>query len=76
MGMNFGAIGWQIYNTGALSNRYVNVSSQDEYQLNCTLNFRDPTDDIIANMRDLMFRIAMASADTNDPATIHTIPAQ
>ena len=75
MHMDFGAIGFQIYNQGALSNRYVNTSSTYE-GLNCTLNFGDPTDDIISNMRELMFRTAMASADINHPADLHNVPAR
>ncbi|KAL8665656.1 MAG: hypothetical protein Q9168_007658 [Polycauliona sp. 1 TL-2023] len=63
--MNFGGIGFQIFNEGALSNRYVNAADKLQY-LNCSLSFRDPMDDIIADIRELMFRTAIASAETND----------
>ena len=72
MHMNFGGIGYQISNEGALSNRYVNTSEKLRY-LNCSMSFRDPTDDIIAAMRELMFRTALASAQ---PANLQSVTAQ
>ncbi|KAI4244058.1 MAG: hypothetical protein L6R42_010563, partial [Xanthoria sp. 1 TBL-2021] len=63
--MNYGSIGYQIFNEGALSNRYVNASNRLE-RLNCSMSFRDPTDDIIADIRELMFRTAIASAESKD----------
>ncbi|KAL8787562.1 MAG: hypothetical protein Q9213_002124 [Squamulea squamosa] len=59
--MNFGAIGYQIFNEGAISSRYVNASGRLR-SLNCSMAFRDPTEDIIADFRELMFRTAIASA--------------
>ena len=68
--------GYDIISTDALSNRLVNVAYDAQGNLSCKLTFRDPTDDIIANMRDLMFRTAVASADTTKPENIHSVPAQ
>ncbi|KAL8995845.1 MAG: hypothetical protein Q9169_004497 [Polycauliona sp. 2 TL-2023] len=63
--MDYGSIGYQIFNHGALSNRYVNAA--DELQnLSCSMSFRDPTEDIIADIRELMFRTAIASAEAKD----------
>lgn len=74
MHMNFGAIGFQIFNEGALSNRYVDSGVLET--LNCTMSFRDPTDDIIAGIRELFFRTALASADATRPADVQRITAQ
>lgn len=60
--MNYGAIGYQIFNEGALSNQYLNASKYLK-SLNCSMSFFDPTDDIVAAIRELMFRTAMASAN-------------
>lgn len=63
--MDFTSIGYQIFNEGALSNRYVNASNRLE-RLSCSMSFRDPTDDIIADIRELMFRTAIASGESKD----------
>lgn len=63
--MNYGSIRYQIFNEGALSNRYVDASDRLE-SLECSMSFRDPTDDIIADIRELMFRTAIASAESKD----------
>lgn len=62
LSMNYGAIGYQIFNEGALSNQYLNASKYLK-SLNCSMSFFDPTDDIVAAIRELMFRTAMASAN-------------
>lgn len=62
MNYNDHEIGYQIFNEGALSNQYLNASKYLE-SLNCSMSFFDPTDDIVAAIRELMFRTAMASAN-------------
>lgn len=63
--MNYGAITYQIFNEGAISSRYVNAAGRLE-SLNCSMAFQDPTDHIIADIRELMFRTAIASAHPED----------
>lgn len=71
--MSFGAIGYQIFVAGPLANRYLNIT----HDLNCDLNFRDPMDDVVADIRELMFRTALASANlTSVPTDLHHVPAQ
>lgn len=67
--MNFGAIGYQIFNQGALSNRYLNASKYLK-RLECSMSFLDPTDDIVAAIRELMFRTAIASANGTQAADV------
>ncbi|KAL8749203.1 MAG: hypothetical protein Q9184_006900 [Pyrenodesmia sp. 2 TL-2023] len=74
MRMNYGSIGFQIFNEGALSNRYVDSGILET--LNCTMSFRDPTDDIIAGIRELFFRTAIAAANGTRPADVQHVTAQ
>ncbi len=74
MQMNYGAIGFQIFNEGALSNRY--VDSGVIKSLECSISFRDPTDDIIAGIRELFFRTAIASANETRSEDVQRITAQ
>lgn len=73
--MNFGAIGYQIYNEGAVSNRYLNASKQLK-SLNCSMSFLDPTDDIVAAIRELMFRTAVTSANGTQAADVQHFTAK
>ena len=75
LSMNYGAIGYQIFNEGALSNHYLNTS-KDLKELDCSVSFRDPTDDIIAAIRELMFRAAIASANDTQAADVQHVTAQ
>ena len=71
------AITWELRVNGPLVSRYVNMTGQPSAQLNCTLNFVDPTEDILTDIRGLMFRTAMASADLSQrPADLHRVVAQ
>lgn len=67
--MNFGSIRYQIFNQGALSNRYLNASTYLK-RLDCLMTFLDPTDDIIAAIRELMFRTPIASANNTQAADV------
>lgn len=73
--MNYATTGYQVYNQGALSNRYLKASN-DLRSINCTLAFRDPTEDIIAAARELMFRAAIASANSTQPANVQRVAAK
>ena len=67
--MNYGTIGDQIFGYGPLYNRYL-YESNDLTNLQCTMAFIDPTDDIIADIRELMFRTAIASAKVTKAADV------
>lgn len=67
--MNYGSIGYQILGYGALYNRYLDESN-DLTTLQCNMTFTDPTDDIIADIRELMFRTAIASANVTKAADV------
>ena len=63
---SLGTDGYELLTTGATSNRYavLNASSNLPYT-NCTVAFRDPSADILAAVRDLTFRTAVAAAADN-----------
>ena len=73
--MNFGAIGYQIYNEGALSNRYLDPTQNLE-SLTCSMVFSDPTNDILASVRELMFRTALASVKGSQAVRVQKISAK
>ena len=75
MSMDFGAIGFQIFNEGALANRYLN-SSINATNLNCSLTFSDPMSDLIGDIRELMFRTSLASATTSEVDNVQHATAQ
>ena len=71
--LNFlGADGYELLTTGATSNQYavLDMNSNLPY-VNCTLSFRDPSDDILAAIRDLTFRTAIAAAAADSTDTQH-----
>lgn len=70
--MDYGAIGYQLQNQGALANQYLNTSDNLR-ELERSLSFRDPTDDILADMRELMFRTALRSAQAVDMQQVTTL---
>ncbi|KAL9632908.1 MAG: hypothetical protein Q9204_003612 [Flavoplaca sp. TL-2023a] len=70
--MDYGAIGYQIQNQGALANQYLSTSDNLR-ELEYSLSFRDPTDDILADMRELMFRTAVRSAQAADVQQVTTL---
>ena len=57
-----GAVGYELSTTGATANRYVQSDSIDDID-NCTLAFTDPTQELLAAARQLMFRTAIAAAN-------------
>lgn len=70
-----GAIGWDIETTGSTSNQFVQsnstIGSEDLSQ--CNLAFTDPTGNLIANARELMFRTAIAATNSSN---VRSVPAQ
>ena len=68
-----GSRGYEVLTTGATSNRYAVLegsnsdSDSDNYLgLDCSLFFTDPSNDIIAAVRDMMFRTAISAANSSD----------
>lgn len=55
-------VDYWIENKGAVSNRYLN-SSKYLQTLYCSMSFLNPTDNIIAAFRELMFRTVIASTN-------------
>ena len=62
-----GAEGYELLTTGATSNRYavLDMSSPTPH-VDCTVSFTDPSNDILAAVRELMFRTAIAAANSSD----------
>ncbi|KAH8778373.1 hypothetical protein F5882DRAFT_501781 [Hyaloscypha sp. PMI_1271] len=69
-----GAIGYDVTTSGAVANQYVqpNTTSGAE-SMTCGLAFTDPTDNLIDNARELMFRTAVAAANSSN---VRSVPAQ
>jgi hypothetical protein len=62
-----GGIGYTFLSNGSLATQYLLSNSYDS-----CLAFNDPTDDLVANARELMFRTAVAAANSSD---IQSVPA-
>jgi hypothetical protein len=67
-----GAVGYELLNKGATANQYVliNGSGTDEYGgfnpgTSCSLYYQDPVDDLLQSARELMFRTAVAAANSS-----------
>ena len=67
-----GAIGYTISTSGVTANQFVNPNSTADLGYSCNLTFSDPTDNLIANARELMFRTAIAAANSSD---LQSVPA-
>ena len=72
-----GAVGYELVTEGATANRYalVNVTTGPSGgivgpQSDCSLSFGDPTDDLLRAARDLMFRSAIAAANSTSSQTV------
>ena len=62
-----GAYRYELVTVGATSNRYAIVDGANEVPYaDCSLSFADASDDIIQAVRDMMFRTAMAAANSLD----------
>ena len=59
-----GAVGYELLTTGATANRYAIVDDNGANANNCSLSFTDPTEDILAAVRDMMFRTAVAASNS------------
>ena len=65
-----GAVGYTLTTTGATANQYANTTKTSGSTSfvpanDCSLRFNDPLDDLLAEARELMFRTAVASANSS-----------
>lgn len=67
-----GAVGYELLNEGATANQYVliNGSGRDQYGgyspgTSCSLYYQDPVNDLLQSARELMFRAAVAAANSS-----------
>ncbi|KAK5677388.1 hypothetical protein LTS10_009958 [Elasticomyces elasticus] len=58
-----GTVGWQLSTSGATGPQ--SVESAGNGGLSCSLNFTDPTQNLIAQARELMFRTALAFGNSS-----------
>ncbi len=62
-----GAVGWELDTQGSLADNYIVVhnDSWTSFISACNVTFRDPTADLMSQINEIMFRIAIAAG--NDP---------
>ncbi|KAE9376429.1 hypothetical protein N431DRAFT_330742 [Stipitochalara longipes BDJ] len=68
-----GGIGYDVSTSGATSNQFVQGNTTIGAENNCSLAFNDPTTNLLNNARELMFRTAIAAANSSN---IRSLPAQ
>jgi hypothetical protein len=63
-----GAIGYSLYTTGSTATQFVvpATNANASYDAECGLAFTDPTANLLANARELMFRTAVAAANSSN----------
>lgn len=77
-----GAVGYELITTGATANRYAVIAgnstsgSGTASYANCDLSFTDPSNDLVQGVRSLMFRTAIAAANSSIPADSQYVTAQ
>ncbi|KAI9822913.1 MAG: hypothetical protein M1832_002938 [Thelocarpon impressellum] len=69
-----GARGYELVTTGATAIEYALVGANHSDLNNCTLKFGDPTEQLLALARELIFRTAVAAAAGND-SQVQTVQA-
>lgn len=59
---------WNFTSSGSLANRYLQLNqySLENFINNCNFTFEDPTSDIISAFNEIMFRTAVAAANSSD----------
>jgi hypothetical protein len=70
-----GAIGYYLLTSGVTANQFIDsnsTASSAHLENFCNMSFGDPTDSLLANARELMFRTAIAAANSSD---IQSMPA-
>ncbi|KAI9719375.1 MAG: hypothetical protein M1812_003446 [Candelaria pacifica] len=67
-----GAVEWDFVSEGSLATRYINESDAHHVSFTSEISFRDPIPDILASFNDIMFRFALAAANSS---TKQTVPA-
>jgi hypothetical protein len=70
-----GAIGYEISTSGAIAHQFIIPQSTSEGQFHCEIAFTDPTDNMLANTRELMFRTAVAAANAANTTNIQQVRA-
>jgi hypothetical protein len=72
-----GSRGYEFRSEGFMIQQYVNISAATDLAFGtfdpvelCHINFRDPMDDLLQEARDLMFRTAMATANSSHAQTV------
>ncbi|KAF7507373.1 hypothetical protein GJ744_010690 [Endocarpon pusillum] len=75
-----GAVGYEFLTKGATAVQYVKTDEMMKTdgpfnQGFCAVMFGDPTNDILASARELMFRTAIAAATTNSSIQAQSVPA-
>ena len=77
-----GAVGYELITTGATANRYAILADDSSSgtgvgsYANCDLSFTDPSNDLVQAVRSLMFRTAIAAANSSIPADSQYVTAQ
>jgi hypothetical protein len=63
-----GAIEYSVMSSGSIATRFVipNTTATASYAEQCALSVTDPTANLIANARELMFRTAVAAANSSN----------
>jgi hypothetical protein len=63
-----GAVGWQIETQGSLADYYTVLDKDSAPSLrdNCNVSFRDPMADLMTQINEIMFRIAIDAANNPD----------
>lgn len=67
-----GAVGYELTTTGSTATQYA-IADEDGDTNSCGLSFADPTMDLLAAARDLMFRTAL-SAGARNSSFIQSVP--
>lgn len=67
-----GAIGYTVSTSGTTANQFVVPNSTADLGYSCNLTFNDPTDNLLINARELMFRTAVAAANSSN---VQSVPA-
>lgn len=65
-----GAVGYEILTNGATAARYAIPGDLITPASECSMSFGDPTDELLAAARELMFRTALAAGNSSNTQTI------
>ena len=72
-----GAVGYELLTVGSAATQYAVLESTSNYTnvlgTSCSLYFTDPTNDLLASARELMFRTALGAANSSDIQIVSAI---